>query len=137
MDKITFTKRSSDNETISVDILIESSCVIIKLETFVFYSQISNISRRLIDYSNHYNEGCIIELLNLKMKLFPANKNGHVLIEIDADIEDNYMEEWHLDNSVQKHKCSFYITSEIQLIENFGKNLKGLASRENGYEVKL
>jgi hypothetical protein len=52
----------------------------------------------------------------------PAANSGHVLIEMDMDIDDNGGE--------RLHHASFFLESELGLIESFGKNLKRLVEGE-------
>ena len=50
------------------------------------------------------------------------------MVEVDFEIADN---------PVRKHRCSFYINSELGSIEGFGRRLGGLLVNEMGTESEL
>lgn len=51
------------------------------------------------------------------MLLLPAEVNGHVVIELDFEIEDN---------PSRTHRACFYIESELGLIQKLGEHLQYL-----------
>ncbi len=64
----------------------------------------------------------------LSLNILPAKMTGHVLIEIDLEIEDNF---------TRAHKCVFFVESELGLLEKFGKRLSYLKEGEVGAEIRL
>ncbi len=66
------------------------------------------------------------------MNLLPASMSGHVKIEVEIEIEDD-------ECCVNKHthRCSFFVNSELGLIENFGRQLEKIKSDDIGTRVLL
>ena len=56
------------------------------------------------------------------LRFLPTDNSGHVEIEIDMEIDDN---------PDRKHRCKFYIYSELALIEQFGRSLILLSENKN------
>ena len=62
------------------------------------------------------------------MLFLPLDANGHVKIEMDIEIADN---------NIRAHRCSFYVDTEIGLLEQFAYKMQMLLKGEDGYEIKL
>lgn len=63
-----------------------------------------------------------------EIKIFPCDIKGHVLIEMKMEITDN---------SEKIHRATFYIKTELGLLENFGNKLKDIIKLEIGEKIKL
>ena len=62
------------------------------------------------------------------MKIFPYDITGHILIEMKMEINDN---------NEKLHYATFYIKTEIGLLENFGKKIENIIKLEIGENIKL
>lgn len=62
------------------------------------------------------------------MKIFPYDLSGHILIEMKMEINDN---------NDKLHYATFYIKTEIGLLESFGKKIKNISNLDVGKSVKL
>lgn len=62
------------------------------------------------------------------MKIFPYDLTGHILIEIKMEINDN---------NDKLHYATFYIKTEIGLLESFGKKIKNIINLNIGEYIKL
>lgn len=62
------------------------------------------------------------------MDIIEISTSGYVKIEVDMEIADN---------DSRKHRCCFYVKSELGLLEKFGKELKGLIEGSIGEQVIL
>ena len=60
--------------------------------------------------------------------ILPMNKNGHVTIEVDLEIDDNIS---------RNHRCSFFINSELGCVERFGKRLNDFIFKGVGAEIVM
>ena len=62
------------------------------------------------------------------IKIFPHDSTGHILIEMKLEVNDN---------SDKLHYATFYIKTEISLLENFGKKIKDIIKLKKGEKIKL
>ena len=68
----------------------------------------------------------------LELEFFPAHRTGKVDIKVKTEIFS-----LSVPNGSEAEGCCFYINSELGLIENFGRRLKGLAQRGVYNEIIL
>ncbi len=64
----------------------------------------------------------------LSLNILPAKITGHIMIEIDIEIEDNF---------TRAHRCVFYVESELGLLEKFEKRINHLKDRDFNLEIRL
>ena len=62
------------------------------------------------------------------MKIFPYDLTGHILIEMKMEINDN---------NEKLHYATFYIKTEIGMLESFGKKIKNISDLAVGEFIKL
>lgn len=62
------------------------------------------------------------------MKIFPYDLTGHILIEMKMEINDN---------NDKLHYATFYIKTEIGMLESFGKKIKNISDLAVGEFIKL
>ncbi len=55
------------------------------------------------------------------MELFPCDDYGHIVSEVDMKIADN---------ETRRHRCQFFIKTELGLLEEFGEKLKSINEME-------
>lgn len=76
-------------------------------------------------YEVNLKKGCAE---GFSIKIFPYNLTGHILIEMKMEINDN---------SEKLHHATFYIKTEIGLLENFGKKIKDISNLYVGESIEL
>lgn len=74
-----------------------------------------------INLKKGYTEG-------FSIKIFPYDNTGHSLIEMKMEI---------VDNNEKLHYATFYIKTEIGLLESFGRKIKDIISLDIGECIKL
>lgn len=136
MDNMIMEKVWQDGNLLELKVTASSSYVTVFQFCYVSKEQLDELSAGICSYildseRKYYwetgpKEGKYPAAFSLEV--LPAQKTGHVTIEVDIEIEDN---------SNRKHRCVFYVESELGLFERFGKSLKYLKECEPGEEVRL
>ena len=62
------------------------------------------------------------------LDIMEPDSYGHVLIEVDMEIDDN---------DSRKHRCCFYVQTEIGCVERFGTQLRSIINRGEFPEAVL
>jgi len=62
------------------------------------------------------------------MCLFSEKTTGYIKVEVDVEIDDNFE---------RKHRCKFYVYSELGLIEQLVEKIILVSSKEIGYIASL
>ena len=141
MDKLKITKTNFDEEEVSIDLVAETNEVRIEIDTFEFKCQIKAFAEKICDYARDPKKECDAELLHFRMKIAPMCKKGGVVFEMEIDISEfeiGYGEYFADKSQAEKtHKCSFYMLTDIQSIDDFGRRMKGIIDGDIGYEVTL
>lgn len=60
--------------------------------------------------------------------IMPKNKNGHIKIEVDMEINDI---------ETRTHRCMFFVNTELGMLERFGEKLKRIKDFEIGRMICL
>lgn len=135
MDDIIITKTWSDIDFFEVDIKFLSKYVDVIQSYYLQEFQVNNIIKELHALCNFNKSEIDIELgeygdknRSVLLMHICANKNGYVKFDVTVSI---------IDESDPVHKCSFFINSEIGLINNFIFKLKKLSSMEIGSSICL
>ncbi|SMC34281.1 hypothetical protein SAMN06296952_0465 [Oscillospiraceae bacterium] len=136
MDNLKIQTVMIDGNLVELRIDAISEYVSIHQSCYVSDSDLSLFSKRIADYISDPKSECYLEFGKksgnytpaFSMLILPMNRNGHVMIEVDFEIDDN---------PDRKHRCSFYINSELGCIEGFGRRLAGLLVNEIGTELEL
>ena len=140
MYNLKITKTNFDEEEVLFVLVAETNEVRVEIETYEFKNQIKIFADKICDYARDPKKECDAELLHFRMKIAPMCKKGGVVFEIEIDIEDDFTYGKCFDDKAQaekKHKCSFYMLSDIQSIDDFGRRMKGIIDGDIGYEVTL
>ena len=136
-DELIFKKIYTDeNDLIELKISSVSNYVSIWQKCYIDKKELCECAQKIYMFSFQNSEECYIEFgrktgnytPSFSMKFFPHDNHGHITIELDFEINDN---------SKRIHRCSFYISSDIYSVENFGKALKKLSDCAIGSEVSL
>ena len=99
-------------------------------------ADLKDYANKIIEYSRNFKEDCYIEFGKkegqhtpaFSLKFLRADLRGHIKIEIDLEIADN---------EARKHRCCFYVKSELGMVEKFGNAINELISSEVETEIKL
>ena len=125
MDNILVKKIYEDNEIIEIEVVANNDYVVIRQSSYVSEEMLDDISKKIINYSKSLANNCYIEIGNKDGKCAPAfsiefmkpDVRGHILIEMDMEI---------CDNDDRRHRCKFYVKSELGLVGSFAVNLMSL-----------
>lgn len=131
-----FQKVWQDGNIIELKITANSEYANVTQSCYVENSFLEGISVIIGEYIKNYDKMCYIEFGNkegnftpaFSMEILPIDSRGHMQIEVDLEIEDN---------DARAHRCCFYITSELGLVERLGHKLSVLANQEIGCTVAL
>lgn len=136
MDNIIFEKVWQDGNLMELKILANSEFVTAYQNCYIEDKALIEISERIFGYIENYNIACYLEFGKkegnytpaFSMSILSSDTHGHVKIEVDIEIADN---------DTRSHRCSFFVNSELGLIEQLGRSLKKLASGPEGTEISL
>ena len=125
MDNIIFKKIWQDGNLIELKVSVTSEFVSIYQRCYVQDKALYEISEKIDNYVKRNDEFCYLEFGKKDgnytpaffMDIFPADKLGHLKIEVDVEIEDN---------ETRSHRCRFYLKSELGLLEKLGVLLKNM-----------
>lgn len=100
----------------------ESEFITIHQLCYVQNTELKGIGEKIIAYSFNSKKETYVEFGEkegdftpaFSLKFLSADNSGRIEIEIDMEIDDN---------PERKHRCKFYIYSELGLIEQFGRSL--------------
>lgn len=136
MDNLVFTKTLEDGTLIGLR--MEANCEFASAYQ-IFWSQdvlLTSIAKEIIDYSYNSSVMHYIEFGIRKgdhtppsVRLLPADRCGHVKIEVDLEIDD--------DGETRKHRCCFYVNSDLGCLERLGHSLQAMVHGVVGMEVAL
>ncbi|AJO73126.1 MULTISPECIES: hypothetical protein [Lactiplantibacillus] len=130
MSNLKILKNWGDNNLLELSVSAESEFVTIRQMCYVQDTDLKKIGEKIIAYSFDFTEETYVEFGKKKgdftpafsLRFLPTDNSGHVEIEIDMEIDDN---------PDRKHRCKFYIYSELGLIEQFGRSLILLSENKN------
>lgn len=136
MDNIKISKLWENEEFFEVSLEATSVYVSAKQTCYTQNTEMKNNGRKIKEYSYNQTDDCYVEFGEKKGNSTPAfsllfhavDAVGHVQIEVDMEIDDN---------KDRKHRCIFYVESELGLIEKFGENLIKMSSNYNIHIVDL
>lgn len=136
MDNLTFQKKWQDDDVIELFICGKSKYAEVCQSCYVGEEILSQYSNKLVNYSKNSSQTCYLEFGKKKgpytpafsMELLPADLYGHVLIDLDMEVKDN---------SERKHRCAFYVESDLGSIERFGNMMHKLVYGDIGCKVSL
>lgn len=139
MDKKTnliFEKVWEDGDVIELKILAISEYVNVFQFCYVEKYFLNEVSTRILEYIKNKDKECYIEFGKkegnftpaFSMKFLASDNCGHVTIEVDLEIADN---------DSRRHRCCFYINSELGAIESFAKNIYMLSAKKIGATLNL
>lgn len=136
MDNLRFTIIWIDSNLVKLKIDACAQYVSVFQHCYVSADDLTVFSKRIIDYIDNPINECYLEFGKkngnytpaFSMMILPMNKNGHVTIEVDLEIDDNIS---------RNHRCSFFINSELGCVERFGKRLNDFIFKGVGAEIVM
>lgn len=136
MDNIIIEKKWSDEGIIEIKINAETEYINVWQECYVSESCWENNTERIIAYLKNPQGECYVVYGNMSGNYTPAfsmffssiDVRGHIRIEMDIEINDN---------NVRAHRCSFYIITEMGLLENFAQKMLKLLKADVGFRIML
>ena len=136
MDNIIIEKMWHDVELIEIKMVFRTEFVNVYQYCYVSESDWEKNVDRIFQYIAEPRTEIYTEYGNksgnytpaFSMLFLPLDANGHVKIEMDIEIADN---------NIRAHRCSFYVDTEIGLLEQFAYKMQMLLKGEDGYEIKL
>lgn len=136
MDNIVIKKNWEDDELLELEIRAKSEFVNAYQFCYIQKGDLKTIGDTIVKYVSQNNGDCYVEFGDksgdytpaFSLEFLPANNNGHVQIEVDIEIDDN---------DTRRHRCSYYVKSELGLIEQFGEKLIQLSIDNSRKEVEL
>ena len=136
MDNIIIEKKWSDEGIIEIKIYAETEFINVWQECYVSESCWENNAVHIIEYIKNPEGECYVVYGNKYGNFTPAfsmnfssmDVRGHIKIEMDIEINDNNM---------RAHRCSFYVVTEMGLLENFAQKMYKLLRADVGYRIIL
>ena len=121
MDNICIKKIWEDGELIELYVKIQSQFVMINQTCYISLDDVINNSK-IIKKFILSNKQTYVEFGKksgdfspaFSLELYPSDDYGHLVIEADMEISDN---------KTRMHRCRFYITTELGLLEKFAEQL--------------
>ncbi len=135
-DNIVMKKVWQEGDLLELEIMCSAEYVTAYQTCYIQAEQLEAICEQISICINQLQPGCYMEFGKktgnytpaFSMEIIEISKSGHVKIEVDLEIDDN--------NS-RKHRCCFYVDSELGLVITFGEKLKALIEANVGEEVIL
>lgn len=135
MSNLMISKNWKDNDLLEINVSAEAEFVKIHQLCYVQDIDLKEIGEKIVTYSFTPKKECYVEFGKKEGDFTPAfslvflkaDNSGRVEIELDMEIDDN---------PDRKHRCKFYIYSELGLIEKFGRNII-LLSGDEKEEIQL
>ena len=136
MDNIIIEKKWNDGELIEIQLFSNNDLINVHQDCYISKSDLKDNAERILQYAAKPKQECYIEFGRkmgnytpaFSMLLLPIDSCGHMRIEMDVEI---------VDNDTRSHRCSFYVNSELGLIERFARKMLGLLNAEIGWQIQL
>lgn len=136
MDNIKIEKNWEDTNLLEIKVSAQSKYLSVYQLCYIQDTDLEAIGKRIKEFSFDPSKNCYVEFGEMtgdftpafSLDLYPADVNGKIKIEVNMEIEDN---------DERKHRCCFYIQSEIGLVEQFGNKLIQLSTQASVDEINL
>lgn len=136
MNNIKITKEWEDASLLELKIEAVSEYISANQLCYIQDMDLEKNGVKIKEYSYEFSKSCYVEFGKktgkytpaFSLEFLPADKSGKIKIEVDMEIADN---------EERKHRCCFYVDSEIGLVEQFGLKLIQMAAQNTLEEVNL
>lgn len=135
-DNIIIEKIWQENDLLELVVKSSTEYVTVCQTCYIQSSDLKAISKQIAECVKGLQQNCYVEFGKKKGNYTPAfsmdileiNASGKVKIEVDMEISDD---------DTRKHRCCFYIKSELGLLEKFSVGLEKLMEGSIGSHVEL
>lgn len=139
MDNIIFERIWQDDGVdgfFEIKITAQSELACASSNIYAYDESIIDLSNRLSLFIEKPNDSFVWEIGEkgsgytpfASFKFFYSDKMGHITIDVFMEIDDG-------DNA--KHSCSFYVNTELGLLEQFAQSLKRILQSVIGIKVEM
>ena len=136
MNNLTFEKVWQENDLIELKITAVSKYVQAFQYCYIQRCDLLDIAKKIKCFISDYTNPLYLEFgkkegnytPSFAMCLFSEKTTGHIKVEVDVEIDDNFE---------RKHRCKFYVYSELGLIEQLVEKIILVSSKEIGYIASL
>lgn len=136
MNNIKIEKNWEDSNLLEIKVSAKSKYISASQLCYIENTDLEIIGNRIKEFSFKFNDSCYIEFGKkegdftpaFSLNFSPADVTGKIKIEVDMEIDDN---------DERKHRCCFYLDSEIGLIEQFANELIQMSTQNNIDEISL
>lgn len=136
MNNIKIIKNWEDDGLLELKVEAISEYVSINQLCYIQDTDLAENGIKIKEFSHSFDIPCYVEFGKkvgnytpaFSLEFFPSGKNGKIKIEVDMEIADN---------EERKHRCCFYVNSEIGLVEQFGVALIQIATQNTLEESNL
>lgn len=136
MDNIIIEKLWQDANLIELGVTAQSELVKVFQTCYISTEKLQENTDKMIAYIENCVSECYLKFGEKKgnytpafsMYLFPADNQGHLKIELDMEIDDN---------STRSHRCSFYVTTELGMLETFANKMDSFKNTQEGIQISL
>lgn len=135
-DNIIMEKIWEDSDLIELKIICNAEYIEAFQSCYIPIQFLEKVHNEINAYIDNSNQNCYLEFGKktgnytpaFSMDILKMDKLGRIKIEVDMEISDN---------DERKHRCSFFIESEIGLLEQFNNKLLKLEKDEIGNKIML
>src|SRR5699024_6095875 len=127
-------KSWEDDKLLEIKVRAKSEFVNAYQFCYIQKKDLQMIGDTVVNYVKQNDKDCYVEFGNKKgdhtpafsLKFLQANGNGHVKIEVDIESDDN---------DTRLHRSSYYVESELGLVERLVEELIQLSKDNSTKEV--
>ena len=135
MDNLIFKKIWQDEDLLELNIIAMCDYVKIHQDCYISKKSLDDLANN-IKKINDTSEKIYLEFGKkdgdytpaFSLLIMPKNKNGHIKIEVDMEINDI---------ETRTHRCMFFVNTELGMLERFGENMKKIKDFEVGESIFL
>ena len=137
MDAITIKRIWEDDDFFEIEVVAKSEFIEARINSYTTETLINELALQLACFPKRTSDRYLWEngikgdnsTPFISLKFWCEDKLGHIVIEVYMEINDGA--------SYDKHNCCFYIRTETELLNRFGKSLTMLNEKGIGIEITL
>ena len=136
MDNIIIKKMWQDIDFLEIRIDVKTSFLSVYQDCYLSENEMRTNAMNILEYVSSPEKERYIEFGKkngnytpaFSIRLLPIDVFGHVKMEMDMEINDN---------DFRLHRCTFYLNTEIGLVEQFALKLESLVNENVGGVIEL
>ncbi|MDT1996876.1 hypothetical protein CKN82_08185 [Carnobacterium divergens] len=136
MNNIKIIKNWEDDSLLELKIEAMSEYISVNQLCYIQDTDLEGNGIKIKEFSYNFTNSCYVEFGKkegsftpaFSLEFLPSDTSGKIKIEVDMEIADN---------EERKHRCCFYVDSEIGLVEQFGMKLIQMATQNILEEISL